>query len=248
MAREDFEGQGGTGGIFAAYEFEVTDAKFEVVPDYMDGTTLFLHWVGRSSVDGYEVMTMDGYHPSFALGKDWITVDGGKTIQYQGKSRKPQYGKRYGMLVNKVADITEDVTPDPLDRIDPKTAASWIGSKWLIERYDHDFKGQIGEVEIELPTQFLGFVDASAQAQPQAAQAAAAPPPQPQAAAAPQEAPAPASNGGGDLRSTVVALAQSAGDFESFRTQALAIPGVTSDPALVQEVLDQTNGIFATKA
>lgn len=235
MAREDFEGQAGSGGKFADYEFEVTGAIFQVVPEYMDGNTYFLHWVGNTSVEDHPQMTMDGYHPSFALGADWVSVDGGKTVQYQGSARRPKLGKRYGLMLENVFEMTKDLSPDPLADIDPKVAETWVGTKWRIQRYMHDYKGQIGEVEVELPTEYLG--KAAVVATPVAAVATPAPAP------APAAAPPPANNG--DLRGTLVALAQASATFEDFRGQALAIPNVTTDPALVQEILDQANGIFA---
>lgn len=235
MAREDFEGQAGAGGKFAAYEFEVTGATFQVVPEYMEGNTYFLHWVGNTSIEDTPQMTMETYHPSFALGSDWVSVDGGKTVQYQGSSRRPKLGKRYGMMLERVFDITKDINPDPLADIDPKVAGSWVGTKWFIERFMHDYKGQIGQVEVELPTQFLG--KSTVQATPVTA-VTTAPAPIPDPATVP-----PTSNG--DLRGTLVALAQASATFEDFRGQALTIPNVTTDPALVQEILDQANGIFA---
>lgn len=243
MAREDFEGQAGGGGAFAEYDFTVTDAIFLPVENYMDGKILFLHWYGISSVEGWEQMTADSkYHPSFALSGDWVSIDGGKTVQYQGSARKPRLGKRYGMMLEKVNEVTADLanTPqDPLNFIDPKVASTWIGTKWHLERYMHDFKGQIGEVEVEMPVAYLGRAEVSSPVVTPVTAVPAAP-------AAPVAPPvAPVANGAGDLRGAVIALAQASNSYEEFRGQALAIPSITTDPNLVTEIMDQVNGIFA---
>jgi hypothetical protein len=197
-----------------------------------------------STVEGFEVMTFEeGYHPSFTLGSDWVSLDGGKTVQYQGKSRKPKMGKNYGRMLNQVADITEGINPDPLDSIDPVTAASWLGTKWTLERVDVDFGKQVGTHEVELPTAYLGRGTAQA-AIPQAPVTAAAP-----VASAPVTAPVPPIvPGENGLRTTVVGLANTAATFEEFRAAALNIPGVLTDQALIAEIVDQANGIFAKKA
>lgn len=234
MARDDFVGQSGGGGV-NDFEFTVTDAWFGKSEAFSDKTgleTIFMHWVGTTDLEDerFTQLTEESFHPSWALGTDWEAVESGKKARYDGPSKKPRFGKWYGRLCDTVLDITDHVAgtdQDPLGGdAHPSDASIWIGTKWFMQ--DVEFptlkNPNTGEVVSHLmPTQYLGRGDTTVAASPSSSAAS----PQPDAAA---------SNG---LRPQVEALAKSASSYGEFQAAALALPGVSADPALVLEIADE---------
>ena len=96
MARQDFEGQESQGGI-RDFEFTVTDAYFASSEKYNeavggDADILFLHLLGTTDLEAFPTLGATDFHPSYKVGGDWTTVDGGKTVTYSGRSKKPKMG------------------------------------------------------------------------------------------------------------------------------------------------------------
>lgn len=238
MARDEFQGQEGGGGI-TDFTFTVTDAYFASDPKYAEaggGDVVFLHLLGTSDVEGRETMGADDFHPSFSLAEHWTTVDGGKTVT-SSKSGNPRLGKYYGKFCTRVIDLTEHVAntdQDPLAGANtPRSAATWIGTKWFFENETFDY-GNIGKFDHLMPTQFLGIE-----------RAGAAPAAAPQAAPAAAQAPAAPPAGGESLRDKVIALAHSAPTYQVFQKTALAVDGVINDSQLLEDIANETSGIWA---
>lgn len=227
MARDDFEGQVGGGGV-NNFEFTVTDAWFGESEAFTEKTqlhTIFLHWAGTTDLedDRFQQLTADGFHPSFNLDVDWIASADGKTVKYDGPSRKPRFGKWYGRLCDSAIKLTEDVAEtdqDPLAGTNhPTNANMWIGTKWYMEEVEVDF-GTMGKHSHLMPTKYLGRgpVAASPTSTPALATAAAA------------------GSNGSALRDQVVALAKAIDTYQAFQAAALALDGVSSDTQLVVEI------------
>lgn len=230
MARDDFQGQSGGGGI-TDFEFTVTDAWFGESPKLSEAAgerIILLHWVGTTNLDSHPVLMEEGFHPSYRLKDGWEPSDDGKTVKFEG-SGKPVFGKSYGRLCDQVFEITEEVANDPdLDPLygdnHPSDASIWIGTRWFMAEKEYDF-GSFGKKSELMPIRYLGKVDASAPA-------AAAP-------AAPSATTAAPAAANGNLRETVENLARSMDSYSDFQKAALALPGVAQDSALVMEIANQ---------
>lgn len=237
MSRENFAGD--TSG--QEQIFVVEKSYFATSVGYGDGTNLQLHWLGRVEGDIVREQTDPAeYHPSWSCGADWISVDGGKTASHPaGKTQfRKGVGSRPGAFIQEMIERAMEAVPEggPEDIFGGKASALdatiWEGTKWLLADVEFDFGGEIGKRMKSMPKEYLGKVGAPAAP-------VAAP------AAVPAAAPA-ATNG--ELRSQVVALAKTVADFPTFQAAALALPGVAIDTALLGEVIDESAGIWATKA
>lgn len=234
LARDDFAGQSGGGGV-NNFTFTVTDAWFGKSDRFSEKTgldTIFCHWVGTTDLEDerFQTLDQDGFHPSFNLGEDWVPSADGKTVKYDGPSRKPRLGKWYGRLSDAVVELTDHVAntdQDPLAGSNhPSDATIWIGTQWYMEEIERDF-GQMGKASHLMPTKYLGKVAVSAS-------------PTPADGTSPVAA-SPSTNGAGsDPRSTVELLAKSAATYAEFQSLALQVPGVTSDPALIADIADES--------
>lgn len=231
MARTDFVNQEGQGGI-RDFTFTVTEAYFASSEKYNqavggDADILFLHWIGTTDLDDRPVLTGEDFHPSWKVGPDWTTVDGGKTVSYGGKSKTPRMGGGqggYGGLCTRVSELVPEGAEGAwLDEGHPSNASIWVGTTWYME----EVKVQPGtqwEKNVLMPTQYLGRNgSAPATAAPTAA------------------ATGTVSNG---LRDIVVQLAKESPTYQEFQAKALQLPNISADTALIREVLDQ-QGIYA---
>lgn len=232
MARQDFVNQEGQGGI-RDFTFTVTEAYFASSEKYNqavggDADILFLHWIGTTDLEDRPVLTGEDFHPSFKVGPDWTSVDGGKTVTYSGKSKKPRMGGGqggYGGLCSRVVELIPEGTPgDPLEKGHPSDASIWVGTTWFMEEVTVQ-AGTQWEKNVLMPTQFLGTGGGAA----------------PAATAAPT-----ADNGtvASNLRDIVVQLAKDSSTYQEFQAKALQLPNISADTALIREVLDQ-QGIYA---
>jgi hypothetical protein len=183
-------------------------------------------------VEGHEVMDRDGFHPSWPLDPDWMTLDGGKTVKSQ--SGKGKLGKAAGRMMGAAANSVleagfKDSPESPFNKpgADPKSADTWVGTTWFISEVVKDF-GNGMVARDQLPIRFVAAGGTVGVAAP-----AAVAPVVPIAAV-------PAAG----VRDQVVALAASIGDHAAFVTAAMAIPGVASDAALVSEVV-APDGLWA---
>ncbi len=85
MARESLADQVGGGG-YSNFEFTITAAWFGISEAFaakVEGgqDTIFCHWIGNTTLEGVEVMTADGFHPSFMISDDWEVADEGQALR-----------------------------------------------------------------------------------------------------------------------------------------------------------------------
>ena len=236
MSLDDFADQESGGGI-TDFTITVTNAYFEVDAKYSEaaggGETLKLNWEGTTDVEGHEVMDRDGFHPSWTLDPDWMTLDGGKTVKSQ--SGKGKLGKAAGRMMGAAANAVleagfKDAPESPFNKpgADPKSAETWIGTTWFLTEVTKDF-GNGMVARDQLPIRFIAAGETAGVAAPVAPVAAV-----PDASAVPVAS----------VRDQVVVLAASIGDHAAFVTAAMAIPGVASDATLVGEIVAPT-GLWA---
>lgn len=248
MSYDEFADQQSAGG-FDQFDFEVTNAFFAIDEKYSAASgadTHFLVWEGISSVENYEQMTRDGFHPKWALDPDFVTLDGGATVVSQ--SGKAKIGRAAARMMSSAAAAVGEVGvkdtpqdpfagPDGMSRI----AATWVGTKWHMKEIEREFGNGMKARDL-LPVAYLGKSGAPVAAAPAPVAAAV-----PAVAPAPAVAPVAAATPTVDLRSQVVAVANSVSEFSEFVTQAMSIPGVTSDPSLITAISNPA-GIWTTKA
>lgn len=233
MARDDFLNQEGTGGI-RDFEFTVTDAYFAQSEKYNEkagGEVLFLHWLGTTDLENYPTLGEADFHPSYKVGADWTTLDGGKTVTYSGKSKTPRMGGGqggYGGLTGRVAELVPQGPEGAwLDEGHPSDASIWIGTKWYMEEVTVQPDTQ-WEKKVLMPTQYLGKDGSPAPAATPSANTAVAAPAQESSS----------------LRDIVISIARDASSYQEFQAKALQLPNISADTSLIREVLDQ-NGIYA---
>ena len=225
MARQDFEGQSGGGGI-TNFEFEITDAYFaDPDPRYVEkldpgvAAGPVLHLVGKSDYPGHEILDDTGFHPSYNIAPGWEIVDGGKGLQNADPNAKTM-GKAYGRFIDAAFKVTEDIADtdaDPFKDGHPTKAATWIGTKWFMVDTETTYKGKGFKSRDLLPTKYLGRVAGGSSA--------------PSAAGSSSSTPS-------GLRAQVDAALAASATFPEFQTKLLAISGITQDPALLQEALN----------
>lgn len=236
MAREDLEGQIGGGG-YNNFEFTVTDAWFgpsEAFSAKAGFPAIFMHWVGKTTLDDVPTLDADGFHPSFMLKTDdWEVIDGGKSVKWVGNPSTPaanqRLGKWYGRLLDEIKDNEEmNALPEGQHPFDgppgmARQATTWIGTRWFMQEKAYQFSKDnpnLSDASHLMPVRYLGKADVSAPA------------------AAPTAAPAAA--GSADLRSQAAQLATSIDDYKIWQSTVLAIPGVAQDTALVMEIADES--------
>lgn len=259
MAREDFEGQEGRGGL-DDFRFTITGAWFAQSPEYAEkaqgSNPFFLHLIGTTDNEAQPVLEKDGFHPSYSMSEQWESIDNGATITHpqQGRGKTPKLGKAYGRFTTALWNATQTTTPDPLaDPFSPHVAASYVGCVLQMEEVTNDWGGTIGKRSEYQPSGWHGktgsvappVVAAPVVAAPVATAptlvapsdpAASIPPP-----ATPPATPPVAADG---LRPTIVAIATSAATYQEFQSAALAVPGVLQDTELVKAIADQGAGIW----
>lgn len=238
MSREQLRNQETQGGI-SDFDFTVTKSYFEEIdmstPEKQVDPVLALHWEGTTNLESHPILGSVDFHPTFTLGKDWVTMDGGKTIT--NPNPKAKLGGWYGRLGTQIDEITkhlEGKPDDPVEGIDPKSADSWLGTQWHMDGKDYDF-GKFGKTNKLMPTAYLGKGGSSV-------------PPAPTTAGASSATATVTSNGGGDIRGTLTALAKSAANYSEFQAKALRVDGVTADSALLDEVLDESRFFTAARS
>lgn len=205
--------------------FTITDAFFQTEERYNSGQTPLLHWIGRDA-EG-KVYGQGDFHPSWPCPNGWVTMDGGKTIVHPG-NKGLHSSSLLGKLVVAISEITQGISPDPLANIAPPTdSGAFVGMTFDMSEVELDFGPAVGTKRRLMPVRFVAKGGAAAPATPGAA--------------------APAAAAGGDLEAQVRALAAAFPTFEEFQAAALAIPGVTTNAALLAQIVDRTQGIYAQK-
>ena len=237
MAREQFLEQESRGGI-GPHQITVTEAEWRVSPEYSEKTgkdTYFLHWYGTTNIEDRPIMDAESFHHSWSTDPDFLSVDG-KTLQSQS-GKKKEVGKAAGRMMKAAAEATVHLegTPDDfLADASPLDASIWVGHTWEMEEVELDFGGQIGKKREFHPVRYVGKASASTPSAPAAPAAPAAPPTAPNGAAT-------------GVEESIKALVQASPDFDTFRSAALAVPGLSDRPELMIRVVDETSGFWAEK-
>lgn len=155
MSSEDW---GTETGLFSDYEGIVTDAWFQTDSNVQDGNVYML---------SLEIKTEDPDHAQvferYTCGPDWVSVDGGKTVQHPSKS-KFNRNSQMGRLIDRIIEIgAVDVLGG---RGTPRDAGIWAGTTWYMEGVTSKGKirsgpnaGQDYESTKNFPTKFLGLVN-----------------------------------------------------------------------------------------
>jgi hypothetical protein len=265
MSRDQFDVPEATGGL-ANFELTVQQAWFATSPEYAEraggANPVFLHWAGTTNLPGENaVLTGEGFHPKWRLADDWVTVDGKTVVSQSGTQKTPATKSAFGRMARQVVAITEEFKDRPDDPLagDIHQADLWVGTRWLMDQIEvpgsENWPNSEGKRQTALlPVAYLGKVEGVAQALPTAPPMAApvapvAPPVQ--VAAAPAPAPAvsaPAAQASNGVRDVLANLAAQSPDYRTFQQAALQIPGLATDTALVQEVLDAGPTGFYTRA
>lgn len=156
MSREEFDTES---GLISDYVGEVIDAWF-AVDDKFGNTQLYL----KQTTDQPSVPEIT---ERFSVGGAWRSFDGGVTIENAENPDKTKIheSSRYGQLIRRVMDDLPQEAGDTIAaRGNPRTAATWIGTRWRWGQVakDYTMKQDDGTVtkgtsKYNMPVEFLGM-------------------------------------------------------------------------------------------
>ncbi len=218
-------------GLSDDFDFEVIAAKFEVRANYNEGRTPVIVLYGKSDdpdVDVDEVF--------FSVGTGWNVIDKGERVVHEKGRKKFIKSSAYGRLIERAVELAPEVFTSK--RGLPTEAKVWQQTKWHFKRETVHYGGEISDKEILLPNRFLGLdgeLPKSESAKPATSTESSAP--------SVQSAGASGTPSVRDQLKGMVALL----DPDQFKAAAIQIPGVISDPALLQEVLATGENSFWAK-
>lgn len=200
-----------TSGLLDNYDLTVESSIFSTDATYNNGQTVMLIWTGTTNDADYPERSI-----FITLGSGWDTLDGGATIErVDGKPAQFNRSTKMAILIDRclnkfgIGDLMRS-------RGSVFESKIWQGLTFHIEREVLD-PTKTDAKATEFPVAFVGQAVATTQA--------------PVAAAAPVVAAAVG------LRDQVVGLFQASADLATAQQAALALPGVTSDGALVNEIV-----------
>jgi hypothetical protein len=249
VPRDDFETPTGFADDF---DFFVDDARFGYLRSYMDGQVPLLIWEGHSP-DAEDVTEV-----SFPLGTGWTVRDSGAHVEHEKGRRTFIRNSIMGHLIRRVVDDlnVEQRCPAFLDG-SPREAKLWVGFGFHLKREKisyptlrRDDNAQGVETERLMPVAILKVPGEKAAPASKASKNAST-----AAGVDTKRAPAhaPVSDDGsptGDaarklIRAKLVVLAKRM-DRQQFQLAALDMPGVSDDPELLNEVInDSEEGLWA---
>ena len=248
-------------GLREAYDLTIHMAYFSTDAAYMNGEQYLLILVGEDD-EGEEAREM------FSVGKDWESLDGGKTLTYPGKPQhRLNQNVMYTKFIQSAWEACKKAGSDYLNDKNPFVAETWIGTRWHLatkqasEGFTIRATGEIVAPKFRLmPDEFLGLYEDTIAPQPSAHKG--------RKATAPPTASAKAS--AADRRAELLARARGAAvappqaeetfdtldvellelarnnDFDTFINLALAIDDVINDEARAADVVDNSdNGFYA---
>lgn len=237
MPEDVFDPWALTSGLIDDIDVTVRESYFAFDPNYNDGETLLLKWECDTDDDDEPTTTL-----MFPTGKGWdMKNKGAQAVREDGKEKAFGKSSGIGLLITAAIEVgAGDVLKD---RGTPMEAGIWEGLSFHMKRRTIDYKGDIGEKERLLPTEFKG-------AKGQGASGATSTPattPATTPAAAPTAAP---TNAGseeamtGKVRVALMKLARAASSHDEFMEKAYDMPEVDTNPA-VQAVVDNPDGFYA---
>ena|ERR1700722_1495445 len=225
------------GGFLDDADVTVQAAVFKYDAGYNDGKSLVCDFTFSNDATG----EISNQH--YSVGGDWISPDGGLTIQSPSGKRAPSRASNYGRFCQaciEVADLFELIS----DRGPTTDGRIWDGLKLHLKAFEitTKFRGEERTFTNILPTAFNG-VDGSVAVPQNLAPATNGTVPAPvtmaqtpeQIVAAARAAQAPAND---PLRSRLIQLAQASADHTAFLSTATTMPEVFADEALLAELMD----------
>lgn len=230
------EGMQGSGGSYDDFALTITKAYFGPVDVYDGGESLWLHFEGTTNgtLEALPVMTAETFHPTWKCGAGWMTVDGGATARHDTRKSFHNNSSIISDLVNPAMDLVPTGPDDPFDDASSLDASIWVGHTFHFKSVVRKFKIEGEEFESErlVPSQWLGKGDSAAAPAPAAA-----------------SVPAASGSANGDsklLLAKLKVLAKKASNFDDFQAEALEVPGVADDDSILEQVLDESSGIWAS--
>jgi hypothetical protein len=221
-------------GLLDDYTGTIQRSWFATDARYQDGNVILLHWeIATTDPDTPEVLE------KFPIGGGWDSNDGGETVAHEKGKQKFNKSSIYGKIVERVQasdGVLHDAFPTVKSRGRAQNAKVWEGLTFQFKREEFDYGGDIGKKSRVMPVKFLGENAQPALAVADAPTATAAAP----AAAPTVEADA----------VTLALLRKAATESDShqaFLDAAMAIDGVTTNAALLDQVVnDGADGFYAT--
>jgi hypothetical protein len=263
VPRDDFETPSGFADDF---DFFIDDARFGYLRSYMDGQVPLLIWEGHSP-DAEDVTEV-----SFPLGAGWTVRDSGARVEHEKGRKTFIRNSIMGHLIRRVVDElkVEQRYPAFFDG-SPREAKLWVGFGFHLKREKISYPNlrrddspqgveterlmpvAVLKVPGEVPGEAPGEKAVPASKAPKGVQGSTTAAASATSAAADPGTPARASDNGslvGDaarklIRAKLVALAKRM-DRQQFQLAALDMPGVSDDPELLNEVInDSEEGLWA---
>lgn len=226
-----------TGGILDDVDVTIQACIFRTDAGYNDGKSLLA--VMDMSQDLINEISVQMY----SIGGDWITPDGGLTIQSPKGSRGPSKQSNYGRFILAAVEIPE-LYQVLLSRGNPTDGRIWDGIKVRLKAFEHQytFRGEERTTTHILPTVFNG-VDSPGRTTPVGVA------PQPSMPLVPAATPVVPTNNGvaatdPALHQRLTFMAKTAPDHTTFLASLSALPEVMSDDALIQSLMDTGPGGF----
>jgi hypothetical protein len=240
MSAEQTEGWGTSSGLLESGTATIAEAWFgrneQAEGELANKVYLFWRLINIDSDDDY-----DEYVARLTIGNGWEPLeDGARVVREDGGSKPFNNNTDYGKVINRVLgsqggkegkafapnfDGAFDVLKSKGTQYDAKV---WVGMRFefATEEFSSTINGEDVTWNRLLPQKFVG--DGGAGGATSTAPAAAAT--------------APSGTGQPTLEEQLVTLAKSAGSHGEFVGQALAVPGLSADEALLARVADAGDG------
>jgi len=212
-------------------------ATFRTDAGYNNGNTLLL--VLTLTDENNEV-----FDQMLSIGADWISSDGGQTVQHAGGKTKFNRGSNYGKWLAACAELPE--LQAHLENTGPASDSHiWDGVKIHLAAHEETYtiQGETKTASRLLPDQFLGVektTGTSPSLTPPTVQ-----PTIPAVQLTPQQilanAKSSSSPSAGAFHSQLTELAKSSDTHQDFLQRALAVDGVLADDDLVARLMDEND-------
>lgn len=196
------------------------------------------------------LLVLEGESPEYgeqsvhlSIGKGWEIISGGKEVRHESREFFDPSSK-IGMWIDRIETDMPGLLEELERRGHPQEAGNWIGIGLHLQREDHDYGGDIGEVEIVMPTAFLGVQDDGPAST--ATETTEEPVEDEVEEIETEEVEVEVEESSGVSAGTMKRLAVIASkfDYDKFLDLALDIPEVEDDNELTMDILDDTDEGF----
>ncbi len=223
-------------GLRESMDLTIVNPYFSHNADYQGGVPILLY------LNGFDEM-QEPVEMFMALGADWVTADGGKTITHPTKTRINK-SSIYGHWLEYAKEIPE-LSRILYHRAPPTQADIWQNLILHLELREIRFGKNIDPIDRLMPVGFLGEYSDTASPTPPVAISQQPATVSPADLVAQARAKAAGNNGTSPLYAQMIELAKASDTFPNFLTAALGNPEVLADDELAQQVADE-GGIWAT--